>query len=120
MAAAVVVALTIPWLTPLSFSLHAQGWHVGRSGTVYTTVGHARRPVATAWAANIRYRDRATSDPPNGTLQHLPSNGIVVWASIQPPTAWPPDHRRVSAHYLLADAYRFACCEAAALRGGEW
>jgi hypothetical protein len=76
--------------------------------------------MSTAWAANVRYRDRATSDPPNATLQQLPSTGIVVWASIQSPTAWPPDHRRVSVHYSLADAYRFACCEAAGVRGGEW
>ena len=44
-----------------------------------------------------------------------------MWASIQACTAgWPPDHRRVSAHYSLADAYHFACCEGAPIKGGEW
>jgi hypothetical protein len=116
------IALTIPWLKPLSFALNAQGWYVGRSGTVSTTVGraHAQAPLSTAWAANVRYRDPASSDPPNTTLQHLPPGGVVIWASIQPPTAWPPDHRRVSVHYSLADAYHLACCEAATLGAGEW
>ena len=123
MVVAVVIALAIPWLTQLSFGLHAQGWHVGRSGTIHTAVGssHARVPMSTAWAANVRYRDSATSAPPNATLRHLPPRGIVVWASIQLPTeAWPPDHRRLSVHYSLVNAYRLACCEAAGIGGGEW
>jgi hypothetical protein len=123
MVAAVLIGVAIPWLTPLSFGLHAQGWHTGRSGTFYTTVGpaHARVPMSAAWAANVRLLDRATSDPPNKTLQRLPPRGIVVWARIQARVgAWPPDHRRVSVRYALADAYRFACCKAANVRGGEW
>jgi hypothetical protein len=82
---------------------------------------HAGVPRSTAWAANVRYRDNAKSDPPNATLRHLPAEGVVVWASIQGCDAgWPPGHRRVSARYSLASAYRFACCEAEAIAGGEW
>jgi hypothetical protein len=44
----------------------------------------------------------------------------VVWASIQPPSGWPPGHRRTSTSLSLADAYRFACCEGAGIAGGEW
>ena len=122
MVAAIAAALTIPWLAPLSFGLHAPGWHVGRSGTVFTTVGrpHVRVPMSTAWAANVRYRDRATSDPPNRTLQHLRPAGVVVWATIQPKAAGWPNHRRFSPRLSLSDAYHFACCEAVSIGGGEW
>src|SRR5919198_5875321 len=108
-AAVVTAAAAVPWVAPLSFGLHRQGWHVGHSGTVYTTVGprHDRIPMSTAWAANVPYRDRATSDPPNRTLRHFSSSAVVVWASIQPPRGWPPSQRRLSVHYSLADAYRF-------------
>jgi hypothetical protein len=46
----------------------------------------------------------------------------VVWASIQTTcnTPWPGGGRRVSAHYSLADAYHFPCCEGAGTGGGEW
>jgi hypothetical protein len=122
--AAVAIALAIPWLSPLSFGLHVQGWHTGQSGTTYLTVGHAhkRLPMSTAWAANVPYRDPATSDPPNQTLQHLPTGGVVIWAMIQPSMAGtlPPDHRRISAHYALADAYHFPCCDGVGVRGGSW
>ncbi len=122
MIAALIVALAIPWLTPLSFGLHAKGWHVGQSGTYHTVwCSQTCGARSTAWAANVRYRDSARSDPPNRTLEHRPADGVVVWASIQGCTmGWPSDHRRVNVHYALADAYRFPCCEAAAIGGGEW
>lgn len=122
MIAELVAAAAAPWLRPLAFSLHRHGWHVGQSGTVYTEVGrkHTRIPISTAWAANVVYRDRATSDPPNKTLQRFASSGVVVWAAIEPVSGWPAGGRRVSAHYSLADAYRFPCCEAAYIGGGEW
>jgi len=118
---AALVAAAVPWLTPLSFGLHNPGWYTGRSGTVSTTVGrrHAPIPMSTAWASNVRYHDRATSDPPNNTLQHFPSSGVVVWGAIQT-GGWPPGGRRISVDYSLADAYRFPCCEAAYIGGGEW
>jgi hypothetical protein len=102
------VAAAVLWLTPLSFGLHNPGWYTGLSGTVYTTVGrrHARIPMSTAWASNVRYHDRATSDPPNYTLQHFPASGVVVWGAIQT-GGWPPGGRRISVHYSLADPYRF-------------
>jgi hypothetical protein len=61
----------------------------------------------------------ATADPPNETLRHIRRHGVVVWASIQPPSGWPPDGRRISRHLSLADAYRFDCCEGADVPGGE-
>jgi hypothetical protein len=76
--------------------------------------------MSTAWASNVHYRDRATSDPPNNTLQRFPSSGVVVWAAIQPAIGWPPGGRRITIHSSLTDAYRFACCEAAYIDGGEW
>jgi hypothetical protein len=120
MVAVLVAVLAIPWAAPLSFGDPAPGWHVGRSGTVYTKVVRKREPLSVAWAANVKYRDVATADPPNRTLRHLPSNGIVVWAAIQPPGNWPPDGRRTTTRYALAYSYRFACCEGASVAGGEW
>lgn len=40
---------------------------------------------------------------------------------IQSATAWPPAGRRVTApYYSLAQPYRFSCCEATRVSGGEW
>lgn len=60
MVAAIVAALAIPWAVPLSFAVPTPGWHVGRSGTVYTKVMQQREPLSVAWAANVKYRDVAT------------------------------------------------------------
>ena len=120
MVAAVIAALAIPWAAPVSVADPGPGWHAGRSGTVETTVAGSRVSRSTAWAANFRYRDRATADPPNETLRHIGRGGVVVWISIQPPSRWPPDGRRTSRHLSLADAYRFRCCEGAEVPGGEW
>jgi hypothetical protein len=116
----IATVVAIPWLTPLSFGLHAPGWYVGKSGT-----RHQRflpHTFSAAWAGNVRCSDCATSDPPNATLRHLPRRGIIVRASIQPPdpTGWPPKGRRLTKSYALKDAYHFACCEAARNIGGEW
>ena len=124
MFAAVAVALAVPWLTPVSFSFHAPGWQVGRSGTFYESVGrsHTRTPFSTAWAANVRCPTCGTSNPPNATLRRLPRYGIIVRASIQPPdpTGWPPRGLRLSRNYSLDAAHRFPCCEAARIGGGDW
>src|SRR4051794_3167513 len=107
MLAASTAALAIPWLTPLSFGLHAPGWYLGQSGT-----RHERslpQTYSVAWAATVRCRDCAASNPPNVTLRHLAKRGIIVRASIQPPdaTGWPPAGRRLTQTYSLQHAYRF-------------
>ena len=120
MVVAVIAALAIPWSAPVSVADPGPGWRAGRSGTVETTVAGRRTSRSTAWAANFRYRDPATADPPNETLRHIRRHGVVVWVSIQPPSGWAPDGRRTSRHLSLADAYRFDCCEGADVPGGEW
>ena len=56
------------------------GWHTGASGLVPSAYGDGGR-ASTAWIAHdVRYRDRATADPPNATLRHLPRDGVIVWA----------------------------------------
>lgn len=119
MLAGVVAALAIPWLTPVSFGLHTTGWYVGQSGTRHQS--SLPRVYSVAWAANVRCRDCATSNPPNATLRSLPRRGIVVRVSIQPPdpTGWPPRGRRPSRSYSLRDAYRFPCCEAVGIGGSS-
>jgi hypothetical protein len=119
MLAAAPAALASPWLTPVSLALHAPGWHVGRSGTRHETA--LPRTYSVAWAATVRCRECATSNPPNDTLRALPPRGIVMRVSIQPPdpTGWPPRGRRLSRGYSLAHAYRFPCCEAVPI-GGVW
>jgi hypothetical protein len=123
MRTAIALVSVIPWLSPLSFASHPATWTTGQSGTVFQTRGvqHKRFPFSIAWAANVRYRERATADPPNTTLQHLPRDGIVIWTMIQPATGWPPAGRRVTAlYYSLVHPYRFPCCEATRVPGGEW
>ena len=117
-AAATPVA--VPWVTPVTLTQPAVGWKVGSSGTVTTSVMGRPTPTATAWAANVRYLDNAVSDPPSRTLARIPRRGVVVWASIQPPLMWPPDGRRTSGHFSLADAYRFQCCDGSDALVPEW
>jgi hypothetical protein len=104
----------------VALSQPAVGWYVGSSGTVTTAVMGRPTPTSTAWAANVRYRDSATADPPRRTLARIPRKGIVVWASIQPPLMWPPDGRRTSRHLAIADAYRFQCCDGGDVVVSEW
>lgn len=120
MIAALIAAIAIPWAAPVTMAVPAAGWDVGRSGTVTTMVAGKRVPYSTAWTANFHYRNKATADPPNATLGRIPRNGVVVWASIQPPLLWPPDGRRASERLSVAKAYRFECCEGARVPGGEW
>ncbi len=67
-------------------------------------------------AENVRYRDPATADPPNRTLAHLRSDGVIVWAVILAP-AHAPD-RPVS--LLVGRAKHFPCCEREPVAGGEY
>jgi hypothetical protein len=119
MLAAVPPALAAPWLTPVALALRAPGWHVGRSGT--RREAGLPHMYSVAWAATVRCRECATSNPPNDTLRALPQRGIIVRVSIQPPdpTGWPPRGRELSRGYSLAHAYRFRCCEAVTI-GGDW
>ncbi len=117
-----LVALALaPWLHPLAFQL-LPGWHTGASGntrSAYIGPGtHLAVPEeSTAWIArNVRYRDEATADPPNKTLAHLPSNGVIVWAVIFDPAAKGEKPIRLD----LAKAKHFACCEAESVLGGEY
>jgi hypothetical protein len=103
-------ALLAPWTHPLAFR-PLPGWRTGASGNVPSLYGPSsvRAPrEATAWIArNVRYRDGATEDPPNKTLRHLPSNGVIVWAVIlQGQTR---ELKPISLD--LARAKRFDCCE---------
>jgi hypothetical protein len=118
--ALVAAAVLAPWAHPLAFR-PLRGWRRGASGTVRSHYGGATRRVAaprasSAWIAkNVRYRDRATADPPNATLAHLPRNGIVVWAVI-----FEPAH--VGEKWLRLDldrARRLPCCDGAYVAGGD-
>ena len=108
------------WSRPLSF-LPLPGWHTDASGTLPSEYGpvSVRAPrESTAWIAtsNVRYRDRATADPPNTTLAHLPRDGVVVWAVIF-------ESRRTRQKPIRLDlrlARRFDCCEGAFVAGGEY
>lgn len=120
MIAALIAAVAIPWAAPVTIAEPAVGWDVGRSGTVTTMVAAKRVPYSTAWTANFRYRDKATADPPNATLSRIPSNGVVVWASIQSPLLWPPEGRRTSERLSLADVYRFRCCDGSDVLVRQW
>jgi hypothetical protein len=112
--------VAVPWVAPVALAQPAVGWNVGSSGTVATSVMGRPTPTSTAWAANVRYRDRAVSDPPSRTLARIPRRGVVVWVSIQPPLMWPPDGRRTSGHFSLGDAYRFQCCDGSDALVPEW
>ena len=99
------------------------GWQTGMSGNTHSVyVSPAAKRVATplessAWIArDVHYRDDATSDPPNKTLAHLPSNSVIVWAVIFNPVQRGDKPIRLD----LSKAKRFACCEAAYVAGGEY
>ncbi len=117
----VLAALALaPWAHPLAFQ-PLSGWRTGASGNVNSrhVVPSKRVPApkeSAAWIArNVRYSDRATADPPNTTLMHLPRNGVIVWAVIvQSRFAQGP------IRLDLAKAKRFDCCEGAYVAGGEY
>jgi hypothetical protein len=117
----VLVALAFaPWSHPLSFQPLA-GWQTGASGntrSAYVGVSRRRHPPqeSAAWMARgVRYRDKATADPPNATLMHLPRGGVIVWAVIFD-SGWKGEAR---IRLDMATAKRFACCEATRI-GGEY
>src|SRR5712691_3253232 len=109
-----LVALALaPWTHPLAFQ-PLPGWRTGASGTtnslhVVPTKSVPAPKESAAWIArNVRYRDRATADPPNATLMHLPRAGVIVWAVIIQSRSAPRPIR-----LDLALAKRFDCCEGA-------
>ena len=116
-----LVALALaPWTHPLAFQ-PLPGWRTGASGNTNSlhVVPSKRVPApkeSAAWIArNVRYRDRATADPPNATLMHLPRDGVIVWAVILQSRSAPRPIR-----LDLALAKRFDCCEGAYVAGGEY
>jgi hypothetical protein len=102
-----------PWPHPLKFQPLA-GWQTGASGntpSAYGGAGRHRRPPqeSAAWIARgARYRDKATADPPNATLTHLPRGGVIVWAVIFD-SGWGGE---APLRLDVAVARRCACCEA--------
>lgn len=112
-------AALAPWSSPLAFRPRP-GWRTGASGNVPSLYGRspARTPKASsAWIArNVRYRDKATADPPNKTLTYLPPGGVIVWAVIYQPASTPLRPIRLD----LSKAKRFDCCEGAYVAGGEY
>jgi hypothetical protein len=111
-------ALT-PWTHPLAFR-PLPGWRAGASGNLPSLYGPSpvRAPKASsAWIArNVRYRDRATDDPPNKTLQGLPSRGVIVWAVIFQSNYTPHKPVRLD----LGKARHLLCCEGAYVAGGVY
>ena len=112
-------AALVPWTQPLQFRPLA-GWHRGNSGTVRSSYG----PVpdvpspkeSTAWMSRgVRFRDRATADPPDATLSHLPPRGIVAFAVIyQSPL------KQRAIQLRLDRARRYPCCDGTYVAGGEY
>lgn len=116
---ALLAALSIaPWTHPLTFR-PLPGWRTGASGNTRSAyVGMNRRnhpsQESAAWIARgVRYRDKATADPPNTTLMHLPRGAVIVWSAIFD-SGW-KDEGRVRLN--IATAKRFACCEAVRIAG---
>jgi hypothetical protein len=113
-----VIALA-PWAHPLAFRA-LPGWRTGASGTVRSAyIGHRKwigvPKESTAWMArNVRYRSPATEDPPNGTLAHLPRNGVIVWAVIF--QGWPRGQKPIQLD--LRRARHLPCCEGESVAGG--
>jgi hypothetical protein len=120
---AVLVALALaPWAHPLSFQ-PLPGWHSGTSGNTYSFYGGpgvrtGRPPESAAWIArNVLYRDSATADPPNKTLAHLSSNGVIVWAVIFAPT----QNNQKPIKLDLVRAAHLRCCDGpVTVTGGEY
>jgi hypothetical protein len=113
--ALLTAAALSPWTHPLAFR-PLSGWQTGASGNVPSLYGPSRVRApkeSAAWIArNVRYRDPATSDPPNRTLAHLPPRGIVVWAVIFQGLS----RERKPITLNLARARHLACCEGESLR----
>jgi hypothetical protein len=115
-----LAAITLaPWAHPLAFR-SLPGWHTGASGNVtsaYDNSGHRFQvPLeSAAWmATNVRYRNRATADPPNRTLAHMRRDGIVVWAVIYQAASDGQKPIRLD----LRRARHLPCCEGEYVAGG--
>jgi len=112
-------AALAPWAHPLRFAPLA-GWRTGASGNVPSLYGPApvRAPLeSSAWIAkNVRYRDRATEDPPNRTLAQLPRRGVIVWAVIFQGELL--EHAPIKLD--LKRAKYFPCCEGERVAGGVY
>jgi hypothetical protein len=108
-----------PWAHPLAFRPLA-GWRAGASGNVPSLYGPSpvREPKASsAWIArNVRYRDKATDDPPNTTLEHFPPRGVIVWAVIFQSAYTPQKPVKLD----LSKARHLPCCEGAHVAGGVY
>ena len=110
-----------PWAHPLAFR-PLPGWHTGASGTVNSLYDNASARVrmpkeSAAWTAtNVRYRDRATDDPPNRTLAHLPRDAVIVWAVIFQTERLGQKPIRLD----LRHARYFVCCEGEYVAGGSY
>jgi hypothetical protein len=106
-----------PWAHPLAFR-PLPGWRTGASGTVPSLYGPSpgRAPKeSSAWIArNVHYEDEATTDPPNKTLAHMSSSGMIVWAVIFQSDYTPQMPIKLD----LRRARRFDCCEGAYVAGG--
>jgi hypothetical protein len=97
----------------LAFAPRA-GWTAGASGTTHSAYGGTTETAA--WTAyRVRYRDRATNDPPNATLKHLPRGAVVVWA-----VAFKPANHEPPIRLALRYARHLPCCEGEFVAGGEW
>jgi hypothetical protein len=110
-----------PWVHPLAFRPLA-GWQTGAGGTTRSqyagSATRLRSPTeSAAWiATRVRYTDKATADPPNATLAHLPRDGVIVWAVIFD-SGWKGEKR---IQLDMGKATRFDCCEASRVAGGEY
>ena len=124
MIAFLLALALVPWAHPLSFC-PLPGWQTGASGDTHSLYGspgiRARAPLeSSAWIAkNVRYRDRATADPPNKTLAQLPATGIVVWAVIYSPVESNPSPSPIRLD--LSKARHLGCCDGpVSVVGGEY
>jgi len=64
----------------------AGGWVTTSSGTV--AVGPSTYSIVLA--STVRYRNRLNEFPPHRTLERLPSDGIIVWMSLNADNRHPP------------------------------
>jgi hypothetical protein len=101
-----------PWAAPVKFAPRP-GWRTGASGTVQVVQAwdgqriRLRRPISTAWIANVPYRDPVTADPPARTLDRLAARGrgVVAYVLIEQgrdPKPFRRDLRRAR-HFLCCD-----------------
>jgi hypothetical protein len=117
LAAAVALA---PWAQPLRFR-PLPGWRTGANGTFNSSYGPAGDVASpkesTAWMVRgVRFRDGRKADPPEATISHLHTRGIVVFAAILQSAQ--NAERRINLR--LAHATRYPCCDGTYVAGGEY